>query len=230
MITKRLMINGVETNYMISDNGQIYSMITNRYLKPFKNPQGYCLVDISVNHVSYTRQLHRLVAITFIPNPDQLETVNHKDGDKSNNRVDNLEWMTRLDNVRHAWATGLAKPRYGTSNPANVYTEDQIHSVCKMLEVGHSNNKQIAEACGVNVTLIRDIKFRGKWKHISSLYDISHIPAGHKELRNDIISLIKQGKSNKEIIDILHIPISDKRHVSYVRSIYNAKIRRGLND
>lgn len=225
MITKRLVIDGIDSRYLISDTGQIYSEISNRYLKPFKNPSGYYLVDLSIGGVSYTRQVHRLVALTFIENPNKLETVNHKNGDKSDNNVQNLEWMTQLDNVRHAWATGLVKPRYGIDNPSNVYTEEQIHNVCKMLEVGISNNKEIAEKCGVNVTLIRDIKFRGKWKHISSLYDISHIPAGHKDLRDKIFNLISQGKSNKEIIKILGLPESDRRHISYVRSIYKLKER-----
>lgn len=228
MIAKRLYINGMETKYIISDDGQIYSQVTNRYLKPFKNRRGYCLVDINVNGERYTRQLHRLVALTFIDNPNSLETVNHKDGNKENNAVSNLEWMTVLDNVRHAWKTGLVKPRYGTDNPANVYSENQIHNVCKMLEVGGLSNKSIAYKCGVNVTLIRDIKFRGKWKQISSLYDIPLIPAGHKADRQKIFRLIEKGMTNQEILDEIGLPQSEKRHISYVRSIY--KRRHSLND
>lgn len=226
MITKRLYINNEPTRYLINTDGQIYSEISNKFLKPFKNPQGYCLVDISHNGKTYTRQLHRLVALTFIPNPDMLETVNHKNGDKSKNSVDNLEWMTRLDNVRHAWRTGLAKPRYGINNPANVYTEEQIHQVCQLLEVGYLNNKQIANFVGVNVTLIRDIKFRGKWKHIADLYEIPRVAAGYKELRHSIIELMKKGYSNKEIMNVLELPERSRRHVEYVRSIY----KRSLND
>lgn len=228
MIAKRLYINGMETKYIISDDGRIYSQITNRYLKPFKNRRGYCLVDINVDGKRYTRQLHRLVALTFIDNPNSLETVNHKDGNKENNAVSNLEWMTVLDNVRHAWKTGLAKPRCGTDNPANVYSEKQIHNVCKMLEVGGLSNKSIAYKCGVNVTLIRDIKFRDKWKQISSLYDIPLIPAGHKADRQKIFRLIEKGMTNQEILDEIGLPQSEKRHISYVRSIY--KHRHSLND
>lgn len=226
MITKRLYLNDEPTKYLINTDGQIYSEITEKFLKPFKNPQGYCLVDIAHKGESYTRQLHRLVALTFIPNPDKLETVNHKNGDKSDNSVDNLEWMTRLDNVRHAWRTGLAKPRLGIDNPANVYSEDQIHQVCQMLEVGHLNNKQIAEMIGVNVTLIRDIKFRGKWKHIADQYEIPKVAAGYKDLRKEIINLMEQGYSNREIMNQLELPEKSRRHVEYVRSIY----KRSLND
>ena len=154
---KRIFINNKPTRYMIGDDGSVFSEITNKMLKPFINPSGYYLVDISLEGKSYTRQVHRLVAIAFIPNPLRLETVNHIDGDKSNNDVSNLEWMTLGDNVRHAWSTGLAKPRHGIENPANVYSEDQIHKLCQMLEAGNMNYKQIAKECNVNVTLIYDI-------------------------------------------------------------------------
>ena len=158
MITKRLYINEEPTRYLINTDGQIYSEIRKKFLKPFKNPNGYMLVDINHCGFSYTRQLHRLVALTFIPNPDRLPTVNHKDGNKENNAVYNLEWMSLGDNVRHAWSTGLAKTRYGTDNPANVYTEEQIHMVCQLIEIGEYSNKRIADEVGVNVSLILDIK------------------------------------------------------------------------
>lgn len=134
--------------------------------------------------------------------------------------------MTRLENVRHAWKTGLAKPRYGTDNPANVYSEEQIHQVCQMLEVGRLNNKEIAELVGVNVTLIRDIKFRGKWKQISDLYDIPRVSAGYKNLRKDILYLMECGLSNKEVMIELQLPEKCRRHVEYVRGIY----KHSLND
>lgn len=169
---KYIIIDDEETDYTIDILGRVYSCRSEKYLKPFPNPQGYMLVDIHHNKRSYTRQVHRLVALAFIPNPLNLETVNHKDGNKSHNFVENLEWMTRIDNVHHAWETGLAKPRYGIDNPANVYTEDQIHQVCSLLELRTVKGAEIARICNVNVSLITDIKFRGKWKHISKLYDI----------------------------------------------------------
>ena len=152
--------------------------------------------------------------------------MNHIDGDKSNNDVSNLEWMTLGDNVRHAWSTGLAKPRHGIENPANVYSEDQIHKLSQMLEAGNMNYKQIAKECNVNVTLIYDIRIRGKWKQISELYDIPTTIAGHKEIRNDILDLMRKGYSNKEIIDVLCLPVTFNKHIKYVRSIY----KRSLND
>ena len=224
MITKRIIINGKPTRYLVNTDGQIFSEYTASYLKPFKNPNGYYLVDLHDDKKSYTRQVHRLVAEAFIPNPLMLETVNHKDGDKSNNAVSNLEWMTQLDNVRHAWKTGLAKPRYGTDNPANVYSEDQIHLVCQLLEISFLSNKQIAEIAGVNVTTIRDIKFRGKWSKISCQYNINMKPKGFKDLRKKILELIDLGYSNKEIFEIVKCPGMTKRHIEGVRARYKSSL------
>lgn len=222
MISKRIYINDEPSLYIAYDNGDIFSEYTNLFLKPFKNSSGYCLVDLHHNHKSYTRQVHRIIATLFIPNPEKLETVNHKNGNKQDNSVENLEWMTRLDNIRHAWETGLAKPRYGINNPANVYTEEQIHLVCSLLETGDMTNKDVALHCGVNVTLIRDIKYRNKWKHISSLYNISYTPAGYKELRPKIFELMDKGYSNIEILECLNLRgAQPRRHIEYVRSIYN---------
>lgn len=226
--SKPIFIKGEETNYTIDRYGRVYSGFSKSYLKPFLNPNGYCLVDIRHKGLSYTRQVHRLVAIAFIPNPDKLPTVNHKNGNKTDNCVDNLEWMTQLDNVRHAWETGLAKPKYGMENPANVYTEEQIHQVCALLELRVDSIVEIARICNVNKTLIRDIKFRGKWKRIADQYDIPNVPIGYKTIRKHILSLMKEGYTNREIMLMMGLPdtTSAKRHVSYCRSIYN----HSLND
>lgn len=230
-----IIIDGCITKYTVDVSGRIYSGYTKKFLNPYFNKRGYLMVDLHHNGNRYTRQVHRIVAQALIPNPEHLETVNHKNGDKTDNSVSNLEWMTVLDNVRHAWRTGLAKPRYGEENPANVYPEHLIHTVCQMIEDGSYSNKAIAEKCGVNVTLIRDIKFRGKWKQISSLYNISNIPKyyEHTKHREFIDQCISNGMSNLEILNELN-PLDDKRHAfhRYIqrrRDIYNQN-RRALND
>lgn len=78
-------------------------------LTPKLDKHGYHKVTLSVNHKLYYRTVHRLVAETFIPNPCGLPQVNHKDGDKTNNSVDNLEWVSPRDNVNHAHSMGLHK-------------------------------------------------------------------------------------------------------------------------
>ena len=216
-LEKIIFINGEPTQYTIDVLGRVYSNISNRYLKPFKNPQGYLLVDIHHNHKSYYRQVHRLVAQAFIPNPDNLSDVNHKDGNKENNCDFNLEWMTRKENVRHAWDTGLVKPRYGENNPANVYSEEQIHRVCSYLECPIMHNYEIAQLCNVDVTTIRDIKFRGKWSKVASQYNINRRKGGLQFFRKPIEELIADGKTDDDILIELSLPETARMHIKFIR-------------
>lgn len=99
--------------YHISDHGQVksYKRGKERILKPTLTSNGYAAVKICANGKRKIHKIHRLVALAFIPNPEQKGDVNHKDGNKANNHVDNLEWNTRKENVNHAWQTGLCESK-----------------------------------------------------------------------------------------------------------------------
>ena len=83
-------IKGYEGLYYITEDGEIYSGIQNKWLKTWINSNGYLVVNLQ----GVQKQVHRLVAETFIPNPDNLPVVNHKDENRTNPSVDNLEWCT----------------------------------------------------------------------------------------------------------------------------------------
>lgn len=102
--------------YLVDESGNIYSEKTNKILVGNKNTP-YHLITISSNGKQYMRKAHRLVAEAFIPNPNNYPMINHKDGNKRNNNVSNLEWCTAKQNSIHSFANGLQKPRYGSENP-----------------------------------------------------------------------------------------------------------------
>lgn len=100
-------IPGYEGIYIISDLGNIKSNYVNRLLKPSVDQFGYCRITATKNKKQKTLRIHRLVAQLFIPNPENLPQVNHKDGIKTNNFKNNLEWFTDSENKLHAYKTGL---------------------------------------------------------------------------------------------------------------------------
>lgn len=83
-------VKGYEGLYYITEEGKVYSSIQNKWLKTWADNQGYLVVTLQ----GKKKKIHRLVAEAFIPNPDNLPVVNHKDENKSNPFVDNLEWCT----------------------------------------------------------------------------------------------------------------------------------------
>ena len=101
-------------NYMISNLGNIKSLNYKRtgkeqLLKQNINGRGYCYVNISINNKYKNILIHREVAKAFIPTNNEKLDINHKDGNKQNNCVDNLEWCTRSQNIQHAFDNGLKK-------------------------------------------------------------------------------------------------------------------------
>lgn len=116
-------IDGFEGMYQVSDLGRVRSlertvkMVRNgrqydmhhkgKLLSASVTKDGYATVQIFKDSKPHTYKVHRLVAKTFLSNKGNLPEVNHKDGDKENNRADNLEWCTRSNNMRHAYRNGL---------------------------------------------------------------------------------------------------------------------------
>lgn len=97
-------------NYYITEDGKVWSNNINGYMKYSKNGSGYLFVQLFSEAVrKKPARIHRLVAEAYIPNPNNYEQVNHKDGNKENNSVINLEWCSATENVRHAWASGLCE-------------------------------------------------------------------------------------------------------------------------
>ena len=100
-------IPGTGGQYQISNTGKIRTAKTGRILTPVIDKRGYERVCLFKCDRERRHKIHRLVALAYIPNPDNKPQVNHKDGNKRNNSVDNLEWVTNDENMSHSRANGL---------------------------------------------------------------------------------------------------------------------------
>lgn len=96
-------------NFEVSNLGRIRNVKTGTLYKQHINKTGYPQVCVSLGSRSKKKifKIHKAVAETFIPNPENKPEVNHKDGNKVNSRIDNLEWATYSENSQHAWDNGL---------------------------------------------------------------------------------------------------------------------------
>lgn len=106
---KRYIHNGYETNYIVGNKGTIMwdALGKKRKLNPTKDAGRYLCLSLRINGQYFATRVHRLVARTFIENVNNYPQVNHKDGDKSNNNVENLEWCTSKENIIHAFKNKL---------------------------------------------------------------------------------------------------------------------------
>ena len=109
-------IKEYDGKYQVSNLGNVRNN-KNHILKPSKNRKGYLNVVLYKNNASKTLRIHRLVALTYISNPNKYPQVNHIDGNKENNKVDNLEWCNNSINQKHAFINGLQKDVNGANNP-----------------------------------------------------------------------------------------------------------------
>lgn len=147
-------IEGFNGAYLIDRTGRVFSRLRGRFLVHQKHQQGYVFLTLGPRHERSGYLIHRLVALTFIPNPDNKEFVNHKNGIKTDNRVENLEWVTRIENERHAVSIGL-KSSVGENNNMAVLSNrqvDEIRMLCKTnkrTDVAKMFNVSIAQVCRI---------------------------------------------------------------------------------
>lgn len=133
--------------------------------------QGYRYVKVHVaSGFKKTLSVHRLVAISWSPNPHGHSEVNHIDGDKENNTANNLEWCTRSENIRHSFATGLRLPGAicvpGEGNPGSKLTDLKVKEIRGLRKAGIMPGR-LAKRYGVNLRNIHRVITRELWGHVN---------------------------------------------------------------
>lgn len=206
--------------YYVSDAGEVFSTCSGemKKLKPAMGTTGYEFYSLREDGKYIQKDIHRLVAEAFLPNPDNLPYVNHIDGNKLNAHVSNLEWCTPKHNHTHAVQTGLIKDINGEGNPANVYSEDKIKEVCSLMEKGFSN-KEIGEMIPeVAISTISSIRLKDVWVSVSCKYNIPRLNRD-KLTDEDVIQICEHINNG--------VPIKD---ISDMFSGYPERYIRGIRD
>jgi len=156
-------IKGYEGRYAVTKNGHIYSYYAKGLLSPKTDKDGYLGVCLQKEGKKKYFQVHRLVAITYLDNPKKLPTVNHIDGNKSNNSLSNLEWNTIADNIKHAHLTNLRCHR-GSKNQRSKLKDRDIREIRELLR--NEKPADIADFYGVVPGTIYHIKNNKNWRHV----------------------------------------------------------------
>lgn len=181
MKTKLIVEKGVE--WIVCENGDIYNpehtaqVTRNRngvpetfsvtykqkLIKPWVQ-KGYKLVSISVENKRTKVFVHRLVAMAFVDGYSPELSVNHINGNKLDNRPENLEWVTLAENTKHQWQTGLIDLR-GENSPTHKLSQRQVMHIRKALKLGVPANS-LSIIANVNPSTIHLISKGKRWAHL----------------------------------------------------------------
>lgn len=151
--------------YFISPVGDVFSTKWGKFkkLKQTTHRQGYKVV--SLGSPRKTLRVHRLVAEAYLLNPENKPEVNHKNGDKSDPHVRNLEWTTKSENIKHGYDNGLYPDKSGEGNGRAILDETKVREIKRMLRTEKSCTK-VGRKFGVSDAVIRHIKNGTTWSHV----------------------------------------------------------------
>lgn len=160
--------------YQISSLGNVKSLkrlsknqfktfiLNEKILKNGKGSGGYLYINLYKNSTAKNIMIHRLVALAFIPNIENKPQVNHKNGIKTDNRVENLEWCTNSENMKHAYINNLNIPIKGEDNVNSKLKNEDILEI----RSGKLTRKELRIKYNVGQTTIHNIISYKKWKNI----------------------------------------------------------------
>ncbi len=171
---------GYEGQYLISNFGRVKTLprkvktgiayfrtIPEKIHKPCDNGKGYKYVCFRINGGKKNHKyIHRLVAESFLENPTNYTEVNHIDGNKENNSIQNLEWCNRSENALHAYSKGLNHSQKGEKNTQSKLTEENVRFIRDEYSKGHYTQKVLSGMFGICEQYVSNIIHHVKWKHV----------------------------------------------------------------
>lgn len=173
-------IKGYEGLYSISTNGRVKRLARDRIIatgvnkplkekeiKTFEGKLGYIHVNLWKNGKMKQHRIHRLIMLAHTKKPKDKNVINHIDGDKTNNKLQNLEWCTYKENTIHAYKTGLAKGKKGIENSQGRLTNEEVISMRKLYSTGNYTQKEIGEIYGISRRHAGDIVNEKRWSWLT---------------------------------------------------------------
>lgn len=159
---------GWEDRYRISSQGRLWLVITGRMATPLKNDRGYLVVTFWRDNKTKTASLHRIMAVAFLPNPEGKKTVNHKNGIKTDNRLENLEWMTHAEQQRHK--VDVLHKGCGATGGGNKLTAEQVLAIRAERPAGrHKGAKTylaLGRKYGVHWRTVWEVVSMRSWRYV----------------------------------------------------------------
>ena len=174
----------IEGTYFVSTMGRIATSNHRnkgklKLMTPAKDNKGYLRTVFVINGKNRTIKVHREIAKAFIENPNSLKTVNHKNFIKTDNRLENLEWMSFSENYKHAWDNGrrgnvwkkgetqhLNCLRIGENNGCSKLTDIQVKEIRQKFIPRKYTREMLAKEYGVKASTIKDVVLRKSWNHV----------------------------------------------------------------
>lgn len=207
--------------YWISNLGNV--KCKNKQLKQRTNKKGYLKVRLYKNNKCKTFSIHRLVAINFIPNPDNLPQVNHKDGNKLNNTITNLQWCNNSENQLHAYKLGLQPSRHGENNSRSTLTNKDVEELKYLYNLG-IRLSEVSNILGIGLSVARNIIYGNTWNgNTSQIIKRDDRKSKTKNSINKTFITTLKKKSKYSPIFIIQTDQSTNTETIY-RSINNASI------
>ena len=176
-------ITGFE-DYAINEEGQVINTRKGNSLTPHLNENGYLYVTLRRNNRNVTTSVHRLVAETYIPNPENKPFVNHIDANRSNPHKVNLEWCTQSENIKHAY-------KLGNMSQKKNFTAEELDELLTQLISGSANMTNLAKRMGVGLSRLT-INMRNRAYKTGRVTEMEKVLTEQKRQRNTEANVSKR--------------------------------------